>query len=169
MMRLGSKNVNERFSRFKTPTCGRSSSIKVPAEIARPDYADRADGEPISERMHSGKNIVYNADEIVKIRIVCDMGIEVLETAGKMAKPGVTTDEIDAVVHAKCLELGCYPSPLNYRRFLKSCCTSVNEVICHGVPDDRPLEDGDILNVDISVFYDGFHSDLNETWHIGTF
>ena len=75
------------------------------------------------------------------MREVCNMGVVVLETAGKMAKPGVTTDEIDRVVHEKCIELGCYPSPLNYRKFKKSCCTSVNEVICHGIPDSRPLED----------------------------
>jgi len=90
-----------------------------------------------------------------------------LEVAGKVAKPGVTTDEIDRVVHEKCIELGCYPSPLNYRLFPKSVCTSVNEVVCHGIPDSRELEDGDICNVDVTVFVDGVHGDVNETYLIG--
>lgn len=90
-----------------------------------------------------------------------------LEEAKSIIKPGVTTDEIDRIVHEKCIELGAYPSPLNYQGFPKSCCTSVNEVICHGIPDLRPLQDGDICNVDISVFRDGLHADLNETVPVG--
>jgi methionyl aminopeptidase len=84
-----------------------------------------------------------------------------------MVKPGVTTEEIDALVHNLTIECGAYPSPLNYRGFPKSCCTSINEVICHGIPDVRPLEDGDIVNIDISVYYKGFHADLNETFLVG--
>lgn len=80
---------------------------------------------------------------------------------------GVTTDEIDRVIHEACIERDAYPSPLNYFNFPKSCCTSVNEVICHGIPDKRPLEDGDIVNLDVTLFYDGFHGDLNETYHVG--
>lgn len=91
----------------------------------------------------------------------------VLEAAKEAIKPGITTDEIDRIVHEKCIELGAYPSPLNYQGFPKSCCTSVNEVICHGIPDMRPLEDGDICNVDVSVFKDGLHADLNETVAVG--
>jgi methionyl aminopeptidase len=79
----------------------------------------------------------------------------------------VTTDEIDRIIHEATIERGGYPSPLNYNGFKKSCCTSVNEVICHGVPDMRPLKDGDIVNLDISVYKDGFHSDLNETVPVG--
>merc|ERR1719335_601105 len=71
-----------------------------------------------------------------------------------MAKPGVTTESIDEAVHEMVLGAGAYPSPLNYGRFLKSVCTSVNECICHGIPDSRPLRDGDILNVDVTVFLD---------------
>lgn len=122
----------------------------------------------MSEKEFAGTTVQHSAESIAIMREVCAMGVEVLEAAGKMAKAGVTTDEIDRVVHEKCLELGCYPSPLNYRKFPKSCCTSVNEVICHGIPDMRVLQDGDIVNVDISVFYKGHHADLNETWLIGT-
>jgi methionyl aminopeptidase len=90
-----------------------------------------------------------------------------LDIAGKAAKVGVTTDEIDRIVHEATIERNAYPSPLNYRGFPKSCCTSVNEVICHGIPDSRPLQDGDILNIDISVYYEGMHGDVNDTFLIG--
>lgn len=82
---------------------------------------------------------------------------EVLDIAGSLVQPGVTTDEIDEAVHRACLARKAYPSPLNYRNFPKSCCTSVNEVICHGIPDMRPLEAGDVVNVDITVYLDGYH------------
>lgn len=95
------------------------------------------------------------------------MGREVLEEAKKSVKVGVTTDEIDRIVHDACIERNCYPSPLNYRGFPKSCCTSVNEVICHGIPDLRPLADGDILNIDVSLYHDGVHGDLNDTVSVG--
>ncbi|KAI9490856.1 methionine aminopeptidase, type I [Zychaea mexicana] len=92
---------------------------------------------------------------------------EVLETAAAAVRVGVTTDEIDRIVHEATIERGAYPSPLNYHYFPKSCCTSVNEVICHGIPDQRPLEDGDLLNIDISCFYNGFHGDANATYLVG--
>jgi len=79
----------------------------------------------------------------------------------------MSTDDIDALVHAQCVLLGAYPSPLRYKRFPKSCCTSLNEVICHGIPDSTVLCEGDIVNVDITVYYRGHHADLNETWLIG--
>lgn len=101
------------------------------------------------------------------MREVCILGRKVLDIAHKAVKPGVRTDEIDKVVHEACIELGVYPSPLNYYKFPKSVCTSVNEIICHGIPDLRPLEEGDIINIDISVFKDGYHSDLNETYFVG--
>jgi len=84
-----------------------------------------------------------------------------------MVKPGVTTNSINEAVHAACIAANAYPSPLNYRGFPKSCCTSVNEVICHGIPDERPLENGDIVNIDITVYFEGYHGDLNETYLCG--
>ncbi|KAH8034557.1 hypothetical protein HPB51_025680 [Rhipicephalus microplus] len=92
---------------------------------------------------------------------------EVLDVALGAAAVGVTTDELDRLVHEASIDRDCYPSPLNYYKFPKSCCTSVNEVICHGIPDMRPLQDGDLLNVDITVYHRGFHGDLNETVFIG--
>ncbi|ODA82017.1 hypothetical protein RJ55_00522 [Drechmeria coniospora] len=101
------------------------------------------------------------------MRKSCRLAREVLDIAAAAAKPGVTTDYIDEIVHKACIERNSYPSPLNYNHFPKSCCTSVNEVICHGIPDQRPLVDGDILNIDISLYHEGYHADLNETYYIG--
>eukprot|EP00158_Paraphelidium_tribonemae_P005435 Partr_v1_DN27336_c2_g1_i3_m46609 putative Removes the N-terminal methionine from nascent proteins (By similarity) len=139
----------------------------VPDHIVRPDYAE--DGVPRSEMSIRGSAYIQelDADEISKMRTVCRLGREILDIAGSHVKPGVTTDDIDRVVHEATIARNAYPSPLNYRNFPKSCCTSVNEVICHGIPDRRPLQDGDILNIDISVYFDGFHSDLNETFLVG--
>jgi methionyl aminopeptidase len=79
----------------------------------------------------------------------------------------VTTEEIDRVVHEYIIGKNAYPSPLNYYKFPRSCCTSINEIICHGIPDTRPLQEGDIVNVDISCYIGGFHSDMNETYCVG--
>lgn len=101
------------------------------------------------------------------MRKVCTIGREVLDACARVIAPGVTCTEIDRVCHETTIANNAYPSPLNYIGFPKSCCTSVNEVICHGIPDDRPLEEGDIVNVDISVYHNGYHSDLNETFLVG--
>ncbi|KAI9188658.1 Methionine aminopeptidase 1 [Blastocladiella emersonii ATCC 22665] len=140
---------------------------EVPAGIERPDYAET--GRPLSEEKEKRvrRIEVLKPDAIEKMRVVCKLAREVLDAGIAAAVPGTTTDAIDAVVHAATIERGAYPSPLNYVGFPKSCCTSVNEVICHGIPDQRPLQDGDILNIDVSVFKDGYHADLNETVFIG--
>ncbi len=101
------------------------------------------------------------------MRTVCRLAREVLDIAAKHIQVGVTTDELDRIVHEATIERNAYPSPLNYRGFPKSCCTSVNEVICHGIPDQRPLQEGDIVNIDVTLYYDGFHGDLNETYLVG--
>ena len=95
------------------------------------------------------------------------MAAEVLLFAGKLVSPGVTTDSIDAQVHEEIVRRGAYPSPLNYRGYPKSVCTSINEVICHGIPDSRALADGDIVNIDITVFLDGVHGDTSVTFEVG--
>ncbi|XP_051941761.1 methionine aminopeptidase 1 isoform X1 [Hippocampus zosterae] len=141
----------------------------VPSEIQRPDYADHPRGMSESEQFLKGtaQIKILPPDDIEGMRVVCRLAREVLDIAAKMVKPGVTTEEIDHAVHLACNARNCYPSPLNYYNFPKSCCTSVNEVICHGIPDRRPLQDGDILNVDITVYHNGFHGDLNETFYVG--
>jgi methionyl aminopeptidase len=139
----------------------------VPEHIPRPDYFKT--GIPKSEMdVRKAATIpILKAEQIEILREACKIGRKVLDSAGKMVNPGVTTEEIDEMVHNLTVECGAYPSPLNYRGFPKACCTSVNEVICHGIPDVRPLEDGDIVNIDISVYYKGFHADLNETYLVG--
>lgn len=87
--------------------------------------------------------------------------------ASRFMRAGVTGDEIDRILYQACVERSVYPSPLNYMGFPKSVCVSPNEVICHGIPDCRPLQDGDIVNLDVSIYHKGFHSDLNETFFIG--
>lgn len=141
----------------------------VPLSIPRPDYADHPTGAPLSELAVKGSAQikVLSDEEIEGMRVACKLGREVLDEAAKAIADGVTTDEIDRIVHEACVERECYPSPLNYYEFPKSCCTSINEVICHGIPDLRPLRDGDICNVDVTVYHRGFHGDLNETFLIG--
>ena len=133
----------------------------VPASIVRPDYA--ATGQP-SQR---AARAVRTPDEIERMRVAGRLAAEVLIEVGDAVAPGVTTDELDRICHEACIARDCYPSPLNYRGYPKSLCTSVNEVICHGIPDSRPLLDGDIVNLDVTVFHDGVHGDTNATFLAG--
>ena len=141
----------------------------VPEHIERPDYADHPLGESKCEQSIKGSTHikVLTDEEIEGVTVAGRLAREVLDVAYSAIGVGVTTDEVDRLVHEACIERDCYPSPLNYYNFPKSCCTSVNEVICHGIPDQRPLQDGDICNVDITVFHRGFHGDLNETFFVG--
>ncbi|KAJ3071347.1 Methionine aminopeptidase 1 [Podochytrium sp. JEL0797] len=156
-----------KFTGKLRPVYPLSAKREVPSDIEKPDYA--VTGDPISERKLRNSSMieVLSDHDIERMRVVCRLGREVLEAAKAAVKVGVTTDEIDRVVHEACMERKVYPSPLNYYNFPKSCCTSVNEVICHGIPDRYVLQDGDILNIDISVYQDGYHSDLNETVYVG--
>jgi len=104
---------------------------------------------------------------LAKMRASCRLAADILEMAGRLVVPGVSTEEIDEAVHAATVAAGAYPSPLNYGRFPKSVCTSVNEVICHGIPDDTVLQEGDIVNVDVTVFLDGYHGDTSRTFLVG--
>lgn len=101
------------------------------------------------------------------MRVAGRIAAEVLIEVGRAVAPGVTTDELDRIGHEACIARDAYPSPLNYRGFPKSLCTSVNEVICHGIPDSRKLVDGDIVNVDVTAFIDGVHGDTNATFVVG--
>jgi methionyl aminopeptidase len=140
----------------------------VPNTIPRPDYADHPEGRSGIEEADFKQRIVqYDAETIAKCRKVCKLAREVLNLGIQAAKVGAMTDEIDRVVHEATVERGMYPSPLGYYGFPKSLCTSVNEIICHGIPDSRELQDGDIVNIDVSCYLDGVHADLNETVFIG--
>lgn len=141
----------------------------VPESIKKPDYYSSPIGEPKSEsEARYTKFIVVNdATDIQSMREACLIGRKALDLGGHMVKPGVTTESIDKAIHEFIIKEGAYPSPLNYRRFPKSICSSINEVICHGIPDDRPLQEGDIVNLDVSVYHKGVHADLNETYAVG--
>lgn len=144
-----------------------SSKHPVPDHIQLPDWA--IDGIPKAEPNSDLQRAVEikTPEQIERMRETCRIAREVLDAAARIIRSGITTDEIDRVVHEATVAAGAYPSPLNYYFFPKSCCTSVNEVICHGIPDGRKLEDGDIVNVDVTVYYKGVHGDLNETYFVG--
>ena len=134
----------------------------VPAHIPRPDYA--ISGRPASAR---SRQVIKTPEQITRMRAACSAARKVLEIAKNAVRPGITTDEIDAITHQAYIDLGGYPSTLNYHGYPKSLCTSVNEVICHGIPDSRPLQEGDIVNLDVTIFLDGMHGDLSETVGVG--
>ncbi|GAA6025364.1 hypothetical protein JCM10207_001364 [Rhodosporidiobolus poonsookiae] len=141
----------------------------VPGHIRQPDYAK--DGTSRSEERHyriEKQGRVLSKEEQDGMRKVCRLGREVLDIAAAALRPGITTLEIDEIVHRECMKRDAYPSPLNYANFPRSVCTSINEVICHGIPDARPLQDGDIINLDVSLYHGGYHSDLNATYPIGS-
>ena len=106
--------------------------------------------------------------EIEAIRVSCQLAAETLLVVGELIRPGMTTEEIDRIVHDDTVKRGAYPSPLNYKGFPKSVCTSVNDVVCHGIPGPQVLKNGDIVNVDVTTFYKGFHGDTSATFYIGT-
>ncbi len=133
----------------------------VPAHIPRPEYVDR----PRPER-YTGSE-VKDAATIEKMRAAGRLAARALQLVGSHVAPGVTTDELDRIGHEFLCDHGAYPSTLGYKGFPKSLCTSVNEVICHGIPDDRPIADGDIVNIDITGYLDGVHGDTNATFLAG--
>ena len=146
----------------------------VPDHIVRPDYAlPGAKGIPKnyvlskSGRKKAIKNKMDSTD-LVRMRKAGQAAREVLEMVLSAVRPGVTTNELDQIAHEESIRRGGYPSPLGYRGFPKSLCTSINEVICHGIPEDRVLKDGDIINCDVTLYLDGMHGDCSETVFVGT-
>lgn len=133
----------------------------VPDAIVRPDYV--ATGRITTPKPAH----VHDDESLARHRHACQVAAEVLLRAGAAVAPGVTTDQLDAIAHDTYLELGAYPSTLGYRGFPKSICTSVNGVICHGIPDDRLLRDGDIVNIDVTAYVEGMHGDTSATFCVG--
>jgi methionyl aminopeptidase len=133
---------------------------KVPAEIPRPEYV----GKKVPR---TGEPDVKTPEIIEKMRVAGRIAAQALEEVGKRIQPGVTTDELDRIGHEFMLDHGAYPSTLGYRGFPKSLCTSLNEVICHGIPDDTVVREGDIINIDITAFKDGVHGDTDATFLVG--
>nr|MBP7291613.1 type I methionyl aminopeptidase [Nannocystaceae bacterium] len=110
---------------------------------------------------------IKSKPEIEKMRRTCRLAADVLDHVEPYVKPGVTTGELDRICYDFIVANGAYPSPLNYKGFPKSICTSINEVVCHGIPGDRVLVDGDIVNLDITTLLDGFHGDTSEMFFVG--
>lgn len=134
----------------------------VPVRISLPDYS--VTGQPGPPAL-SCRKITYS--QIDRMRRAGVVARDVLDTVLKNVRPGRTTDDLDRIAHKRTIELNGYPSPLNYLGFPKSICTSVNEVVVHGIPDSRPLVEGDIINCDVTVFVDGMHGDCSETVFVG--
>ncbi|KAB8192643.1 type I methionyl aminopeptidase [Nonomuraea phyllanthi] len=140
---------------------GRVSPMrKVPASIERPEYVGK-------KRPKTGEPDVKTPEIIERMRVAGRIAAQALEEVGKHAQPGVTTDELDRIGHEFLLDHGAYPSTLGYKGYPKSLCTSINEVICHGIPDDTVLQDGDIVNVDITAYIGGVHGDTDATYLVG--
>ncbi|XP_024922116.1 methionine aminopeptidase 1D, mitochondrial isoform X1 [Cynoglossus semilaevis] len=139
-----------------------SPAYPVPKHIVRPDYIG-------SELIPEWPDYIEIKDQeqIEGLARACQLARHVLLVAESNVKVGMTTDEIDLIVHQEIIKHNAYPSPLSYGGFPKSVCTSVNNVVCHGIPDSRQLKDGDIINIDVTVYLDGYHGDTSETFLIG--
>jgi methionyl aminopeptidase len=143
-------------------TAGRLSAERpVPASIDRPEYVGQ-----IAPLPYRGP-YVRDDETIAAMRIAGRIAAQALDAVEAAITPGVTTDELDRIGHEFLVDNGAYPSTLGYRGYPKSLCSSVNEVICHGIPDDRRLEDGDIVNIDITAYIDGVHGDNSKTYLVG--
>ncbi|MEU9885363.1 type I methionyl aminopeptidase [Sphaerisporangium sp. NPDC051011] len=137
-----------------------SPTRKVPAHIERPEYVGRK--EP-----RRGETDVQTPETIERMRVAGRIAAQALEEVGRHVAPGVTTDELDRIGHEFLCDHDAYPSTLGYRGYPKSLCTSINEVICHGIPDDTVLRDGDIVNIDITAYIGGVHGDTDATYLVG--
>jgi methionyl aminopeptidase len=138
-----------------------SKQLDVPAAIVRPEYV----GKNSPSEWTGGH--VKNPEQVEKIRAAGKLAAQAIELAGSLITPGISTNDLDVIVHEFLVSKGAYPSTLGYRGFPKSCCTSVNEIICHGIPDDLEIREGDIVNIDVTAYLDGFHGDSNVTFKVG--
>jgi len=138
-----------------------SPRLVVPEDIVRPEYVGKQ-----APAKYTGSNI-KSSEQIEKIRAAGRISAQAIALVGEHIKPGVTTDELDKLAHDFIITKGAYPSTLGYRGYPKSICSSINEVICHGIPDNTVLEDGDIVNIDITAYLDGYHGDSNQTFLVG--
>ena len=138
-----------------------SKPLAVPKGITRPEYV----GKRAPAEWTGGH--VKTQEQVEKIRAAGKLAAQAIELAGDSIVPGMTTNDLDIIVHDFLIANNAYPSTLGYRGFPKSCCTSVNEIICHGIPDDLEIQDGDIVNIDVTAYLDGFHGDSNRTFKVG--
>ncbi|EDV32347.1 uncharacterized protein Dana_GF15789 [Drosophila ananassae] len=161
--KFGKKNGDTgNFSRIVS--AGKVSEERsVPDEIQKPAYYFK--NLPPGDTL--GTPEIKNKEQIEGMRLSGKLAAQVLLECGKLAIVGKTTDEIDAYAHDRIIGANAYPSPLRYAGFPKSICTSINNIACHGIPDDRKLENGDIINIDVTVFLNGYHGDCSKTFLVG--
>lgn len=156
-------NYNKSFGNYDVVRPWKvSEKADVPAYIPQPSYSESSipeDGPTTAE--------IKDAYQIECMRHSCKLASHILLQVDTLIKPGITTDSLDKQVHEMIISNGAYPSPLNYQGFPKSICTSVNNVACHGIPDSRPLQEGDILNVDVTVYLNGYHGDCSAMFEVG--
>lgn len=163
--RLARNTINHNNNRpFSIVMPEKVSPIRsVPSHIPTPPYVSTTPGQdacPLNIEIHSQEGINRMKD-------ACHLARKILNLTAEQLKVGMTTDKIDEIVHQLCIDHNVYPSPLGYLGFPKSVCTSVNNVACHGIPDSRPLQDNDIINIDVTVYANGYHGDVSETYLIG--
>ncbi len=137
-----------------------SPERSVPQQIPRPEYVGK-------DRPWQGEPEVKPPEVIERMRVAGRLAARALREVGNHVTPGVTTDELDRIGHEFLCDHGAYPSTLGYRGYPKSLCSSLNEVICHGIPDDTVVRDGDIVNIDITAYLEGVHGDTNATFLAG--
>ena len=142
---------------------GKQTPIRtVPDHIERPEYVWK---DTVQENI--GEPFIQKPETIEAMRESCEIAANALEVAGRAVAPGVTTDELDRIAHEYMCDHGAYPSPLGYMGFPKSCCTSLNEIVCHGIPDSTVIQEGDIVNIDVTAYKNGVHGDTNRTFLAG--
>jgi methionyl aminopeptidase len=110
---------------------------------------------------------IHTKDDFKKMRIAGKLAAQTLDLIAEYVKPGISTDELNTICHDFIIKNNAIPAPLNYRGFPKSICTSINHVVCHGIPSDRKLNDGDIVNIDVTVIVDGWHGDTSRMYFAG--
>eukprot|EP01025_Chloroclados_australasicus_P015526 TRINITY_DN1745_c0_g1_i1.p1 TRINITY_DN1745_c0_g1~~TRINITY_DN1745_c0_g1_i1.p1 ORF type:complete len:366 (-),score=33.87 TRINITY_DN1745_c0_g1_i1:302-1336(-) len=141
-----------------------SNMLKVPDNIVKPDWY-KTGRMPDSQRQSFE---VHDEEGRERMKASCRLASQVLDMLSAEVRPGVTTDQLDRIAHQFITDNGAYPSPLNYGQFPKSICTSINEIICHGIPDSRQLQDGDIVNIDVTVYLNGYHGDTSRMFYVGS-
>ncbi|CAF1524739.1 unnamed protein product [Didymodactylos carnosus] len=138
------------------------TSRSVPKDIPRPNHIYGLEND------YQNRSLIKSPWQLEGVRMACQKARNVIDTVAEYIKVGTTTDTLDKYVHETCIALRCYPAPLKYDGFPKSCCTSVNNIVVHGIPDSRALKINDILKIDVSVYYNGFFGDVSETFIVGS-
>ncbi|PBC31131.1 methionine aminopeptidase 1D, mitochondrial isoform X2 [Apis cerana] len=156
------KFINNSFGSYEVIVPWEISEVReVPSYIPKPSYS-----QTLIPRDGPKKPEIKDKNQIQSMKDSCNFAKKILTYIKQYIKPGITTDELDAIVHEMIISNGAYPSPLNYKGFPKSICTSINNVACHGIPDKRPLVKGDILNIDVTVYLHGYHGDCSKMFEV---